>query len=144
MRLISGFKSKYNAKIKRKSDENIKWMSHSLAYLQLRKAFSLDSCKCCCFMCKLVRKQFLVSKSESNPGPLAHKAKIVPLDQQARHAVGCLDNIFNLLLSWLSWCNNTCSVLGSYLSNFARLMLLFVALQESNSDLELTRGILSE
>ena len=32
---------------------------------------------------------------ESNPGPLA---RIMPLDQQAKRIIICLDNFFNLLL----------------------------------------------
>ena len=35
---------------------------------------------------------------ESNPGPLAPKARIMPLDQQAKRITICLDNFFNLLL----------------------------------------------
>ena len=35
---------------------------------------------------------------ESNPGPLAPKARIMPLDQQAKRVVRSLDNFFNLLL----------------------------------------------
>ena len=35
---------------------------------------------------------------ESNPGPLAPKARIMPLDQQARRLVKRLGDCFNLLL----------------------------------------------